>query len=203
MTPISDPPAVGILGGTFDPIHRGHISVATQARSLLGLSRVLLVPSSVPPHRRATTASAHDRLRMVELAVEGTPGLEASDLEVARGGVSYTVETLQQLHRIAPGGRLVLLIGADVATEVHGWRRFDEICRLANIVVLSRAGIAPLDRHALDRAGIPASARVLELESPTISATDLRHSLREGLPTGDALPAAVQDYIATHHLYGS
>jgi nicotinate-nucleotide adenylyltransferase len=209
---------IGVLGGTFDPVHRGHLEAARQVRRQLGLDRVLLVPAANPPHRRGTVASAADRLAMVEAAVAGLSGLEASGVEVARGGVSYTVDTLRELAGLHPGAELFLLLGWDAARDLPTWREPDEVAALSHLVVFNRRGAAgqaptggddsgaagagePPSAEALIAAGLPAAAVVLHVDSPEVSATALRAELAAGGDGGDALPASVLRLIRERHLY--
>jgi nicotinate-nucleotide adenylyltransferase len=191
----ANPPATGILGGTFDPVHRGHVAVARQAREQLGLERVLLIPSFQPPHRDVPLAGAADRLAMTRLAVEGEAGLEVDDREVRRGGTSFTVETLREL-RDQDLGELVLLLGDDAAAEFGTWREHAAIIDMARLAVFNRAGSVPAAVP-----GLPPNTIRLELASPDISAT----SVRLGLAAGDDLAAMVAPsvlrYIRERGLY--
>jgi nicotinate-nucleotide adenylyltransferase len=137
-------PRLGVLGGTFDPIHLGHLSVAVQAADALGLERVLLLPSRTPPHRAADpSASVYHRFAMAALAARADRRLAASDLELARAGTSYTADTLRALHA-AGFGRLQIFFftGADAFAEIAIWREFPAVLDLAHFVVCSRAGVA-------------------------------------------------------------
>jgi nicotinate-nucleotide adenylyltransferase len=194
--------ATGILGGTFDPVHLGHVEVARQVREDLGLARVLLVPSSSPPHREAPSASPEDRLEMARLAIAGHPGLEVDDVEVRRGGTSYAVDTLHQLKQVDPGRELVLLLGRDAAVEFGSWHRAAEIGDLARVAVFNRAGSdgGPIDVEA---AGLPAATILLEVDSPAISATEIRDLLALGGDVSGMVPASVLEYIRDHALYRS
>ncbi len=137
---------VGILGGTFDPPHLGHVTVALDVLRGLELDEVRLVPAADPPHKPGlVVASALDRLDMVRAAVEGLEGLVASDIEVARGGVSYTVDTLRALRAAEPDTDLFVIIGADQLAELHTWREPEAVARLASLVVMARDGTDPRD----------------------------------------------------------
>lgn len=189
-------PLLGILGGTFDPIHNGHLAVARQAREQLGLESVLLVPSFQPPHREAPTAGPQDRLAMTRLAVQGQPGLEAADVEVRRGGVSYTVDTLRDLRLMRPESDLVLLLGYDAAREVADWHQPEALPGLARLAVFNRTGAAPGTP-----AELPAGALRLEVESPDVSATAVRERLARGEDLDGMVPASVLVYIRERGLY--
>ena len=137
---------LGILGGTFDPVHWGHVELAREVRAALGLSAVRFVPAGDPPHRAAPVATAAHRLEMVELAIEGFEGLEVDAREIARSGRSYTVLTLEDLRAEAPERPLALIVGADAFAGLPTWHRWTELFALAHLVVVARPG------HMLDPA---------------------------------------------------
>ena len=193
---------VGVLGGTFDPIHLGHLAAARVARDCARLDRVLLVPSNVPPHRAAANASPDDRLAMCRLAAESEAGVEVSDLEVARPGPSYTVDTLRALHATSPQDELFLILGWDAARLLSSWRDPDAIRKLASIVVVSRPRTRPPDVPALLAAGLdPRFTLVCRGRTPDISGSELRDRISRGEPVGDCLVPAVERYIDEHGLY--
>ncbi|HEV3233397.1 MAG TPA: nicotinate (nicotinamide) nucleotide adenylyltransferase [Candidatus Dormibacteraeota bacterium] len=202
MTPSSDRRA-GIYGGTFDPIHRGHVAVAEQSAKLLGLPSLLVVPAGRPPHRQSPEASAEDRLAMVELALGDRPRLRASDIEVRRPGPSYAVDTLRELGRADPATHWTLLLGWDAAREFGTWHSAPEIVSLADVVVFNRSGQESPTRDGLLAAGLPPETRVLEVDSPELSADSIRERLAAGEDPAADLHPAVWDYIRTHHLYGA
>lgn len=137
---------VGLLGGTFDPPHLGHATVALDVLRALELDEVRLVPAADPPHKPGlVVASALDRLDMVRAAVEGLEGLVASDVEITRGGVSYTVDTVRALRAAEPDTDLFVIIGADQLAELHTWREPEAVARLASLVVMARDGRDPRD----------------------------------------------------------
>lgn len=186
---------IGILGGTFNPVHLGHLILAETARQALRLDRVLLVPCYRPPHKdgRELAAAAH-RLAMVRLAVRGNLRLSASSIEVERGGRSYTVETLRALHRRYRGrASFVFLTGSDVMPALHQWRRVDEILRLCRFAVATRAG------HAVHRR--PAGVRSFPMPAVEISARDIRRRIAHGHSIRYLIPDAVAAYIRRHRLY--
>jgi nicotinate-nucleotide adenylyltransferase len=189
---------VGIFGGTFNPPHFGHLIVAEHAREHLGLERVVFVPSAVSPHKQGRdTAAAHHRLRMLEAAVKGNSAFAVSDLEIVRGGVSFTVDTLEELQRLMPESALVLLIGADNLTEFHLWREPQRILDLAEVVALTRPG------YAVDGVEPAFGRRIAVCQVPAIGieARQIRRRLREGLSIRYLVPPAVESYILTHQLY--
>jgi nicotinate-nucleotide adenylyltransferase len=183
---------LGLLGGTFDPIHLGHLRAAESAREALGLERVLLVPARVPPHRRAPIAPALDRFAMVALACAGHPELVASDLELQREGPSYTVDTVQALRRADPEAELFLLVGSDSLPEMPAWREQQRLFELCRVAVLPRPGAAP-----------PADPRVLVVEGPAlaVSATEIRARVAAGRSVRYLVPEPVADYIAKRGLF--
>ncbi|MFN2465657.1 MAG: nicotinate (nicotinamide) nucleotide adenylyltransferase [Candidatus Dormibacteria bacterium] len=189
---------IGLLGGTFDPVHLGHVEVARQARSLLGLDRVLLVPAFQPPHRPPPAAVPEDRLAMARLAVENEPGLVVDDIEIRRRGISYTVETLREVSRREPREDLVLLLGRDAALEFGSWRDGKAIAALATLAVVNRSGL-----EAGAGATLPAGAIDLVIDSPEISATAVRDALAAGADPSGMLAPSVTSYIREHRLYGA
>lgn len=185
---------LGILGGTFDPIHQGHIAAARAAMECARLDRVIFIPAAVPPHRSATVAGPRDRLEMTRLAVDEEPGFEVSDVEVRRDGVSYTVDTLRELRKLHPGDELFLILGWDAAKLFPTWREPQEVRRLASLVIVTRPG-----------SGAPAAETsdiVCELPTPDVSGSEVREAIARGKPVRQWLPEAVARYIAEHGLYG-
>ncbi len=180
---------LGILGGSFDPIHNAHLIAAQLAREALGLDRVLLVVSAHQPLKGGHGASAPQRLAMVERAVAGIPGLVADDREIRRGGPSYTIDTLRELAAETPGVELVLLLGSDAALDLPHWREPAAIRELARVVVFARQG-APA-----------ALEEVLQVPPLGISSTAIRERLRAGLGIRGWVPDGVADYISGLALY--
>ena len=180
----------GIFGGSFDPIHNGHLILARAAREEIGLDRVVFIPANMSPHKTGTKpATAQDRLAMVQKAINGEDGFEASDIELRRPPPSYTVETLREWKALHPGDELVLLIGADNVAKFDTWHEPDEIRRLARIAVLDRAGSeVPHDW--------PVVRRLVD-----ISSTDIRARVAAGRSIRYLTPEAVCDYIAAQGLY--
>jgi nicotinate-nucleotide adenylyltransferase len=185
---------LGVLGGTFDPVHVAHVVVAAEVRSVLGLDRVLLVPAGDPWQKRGmVVASARDRLSLVELAVEDVDGVEASAVEVEREGASVTADTLEALT--APGRELFLVLGADAVANMRTWRRLDETRDLATIVVVERES---------EHARPPGDGwRVEHVQVPRldVSSTDLRARLVTGRPIDGLVPPAVVHAIRARGLY--
>ena len=190
------------MGGTFDPVHNGHLAAARQLRDVADLDQVWLMPNAQPPHRgEPPLAAAEDRMRMVEQAVLDQPGLLASRLEVDRGNVSYTIDTVRELTRRFPGQRFELLLGSDAAQQIRSWHEAAALLADANFVIFNRpeTSLAPQTMHELGFA--PARTRVVHLETPAIAAHQIRDRLARGSPIDDLVPASVVDYIRAHGLY--
>lgn len=193
---------IGILGGTFDPIHVGHLAAAHAALECERLDRVMFMPSGVPPHRGRAVAGASDRLEMCRRAIAGEPRFEVSDLEVRRGGASYTVDTLRELAPQHRGDELYLILGWDAAKLFATWHEPAEVRSLASVIVVTRPGSGPPTEAELEEAGLGRSASLCEHETPDISASELREQIARGEDVGDCLPPAVERYIAERGLYG-
>lgn len=212
---------VAILGGTFDPVHQGHLGLALDIRRALSLPEVRLVPAGDPPHRAGPQASAADRLAMLRLAVRDTPGLAVDPREIERTGKSYTVLTLEELRAEHPASPLLLILGADAFHGLPTWHRWHDVSRLAHIVVAARPGVELVgdlppelicewrQRHVDAPAALlstPAGAIYRQAVTPhPVSATAIRMQLAQGEPGRSAvvqlLPPAVLAYIDQHHLY--
>lgn len=194
---------IGVFGGTFDPVHTGHLIVADAVRERLNLTTVILVPARQSPFKSARPlASDADRRRMIELAIAGRPWFEVSAVELDRPGHSYTVETLRALREARPG-ELYFLMGYDQVHDLPGWRSPEEIVRLARIVGMRRPDYPEPDLAGL-YARIPAARGRIELvEVPRIeiSATDLRDRRSAGRQIDWRVPQAVQEYIEARGLY--
>jgi nicotinate-nucleotide adenylyltransferase len=198
------PEVTGIMGGTFDPVHNGHLAAARQLREVADLVEVWLMPNAMPPHRSAApVASADDRLRMVRLAVDSQPGLVPSALEVDRGGISYTVETVRELGRAFPERPFAILLGSDVALQIRSWHDADALLHETRFVIFNRpeTTLAPQTLHELGFE--PSRTRIVHLDTPAIAAHQVRDRLARGAPIDDLVPAAVAEYIRSHHLYQS
>lgn len=194
---------IGVLGGTFDPPHLGHLVLAEQAREQLGLERVLWVPSGDPWRKVGAAVTPGDyRLAMAQLAIEGQPAFEASQLEVDRPGPSFSVDTLRELQKQHPEAGLVFIVGQDALEDLANWREPRALLELATLAVAKRGEQEPaLD--ALERALAGVSERVVWLEMPRIdiSATDVRRRVAGGRSIRYLVPAAVEAYITEHGLY--
>jgi len=188
---------IGILGGVFDPVHLGHLSVAVLAKESFGLEQVLFVPSGTPPHKLAVAASSDDRLNMLKLALAGTEGFGIWDGEIRRGGYSYTIDTLNELQALYSGARFYFIIGTDNLTQIHKWRRFEEIIGRVTLCVAKRPG------HGFERAEALASADIEGFPGPEwgASSTMLRGYMKSGRSCKFLIPDAVLNYIKERGLY--
>lgn len=211
------PPALGLLGGAFDPVHHGHLRLAIECRERLGLGEVRLLPTGRAPHRPAALASGAQRMAMLQLAVAGEAGLAGDDRELLRDGPSYTVNTLEQLRSENSQRPLVWICGLDAFLGLPGWHRWQDLLALAHLVVVHRPGygfdpatspqLAALQaRHQTEHPGelrCSAAGRLLFLSLPLleISSTAIRSKLRAEHSIRYLLPEPVQAFINTHHLY--
>lgn len=210
---------LGVFGGTFDPVHFGHLDAAAAARSALALDEVLFVPSSRPPHRPLEPhASEYHRFALLSLAISGIPGYRASETELQRGGASYTADTLRQLNAAgwAPW-QLFFIIGADAVAEIATWRAFPEVMDAASFAVVARPGTtttAALSRTPALRPRIRSASSlpapegqtgvfVIEAATRQVSSTMIRERLAEGRRIDDLTPPAVAWHIVAHRLYNT
>ena len=203
MSPTARRPRIGILGGTFDPVHAGHLIIATEFHHALGLDRLLFVPAGVPPHKRGQAISDDaDRLAMLRLALADNPDFEIDTIDLDRGGVSYTSELLALMVERNPGAEVIFLMGEDSLRDLPTWHAPEEICRLVEIGVAARFGVE-LDVSDVT-AALPACAgRIRVVSSPEIgiSSSDIRIRVATGQPVRYQVPRAVERYIRDRGLY--
>jgi nicotinate-nucleotide adenylyltransferase len=209
---------LGLLGGTFDPIHVGHLDAAAAAQRAMRLDEIRFIPSHDPPHRPSDPrASAFHRFALIALAIEGHPSYRASDVELRREGPSYTTDTLRAMH--ADGWQalqLFFILGADAFAEIATWREFPAVLDAANFVVIARPGTTldaaaartPEIRTRIVKAGASSEHRgtsVFLVEAPTrdVSSTAIRARLAAGRSIDDFVPSAVERHIVAHRLYGA
>jgi nicotinate-nucleotide adenylyltransferase len=208
---------LGVLGGTFDPIHVGHLDAAEAARSSLALTDVVFIPSNDPPHRPADPhAPAAHRFAMAALAINDRPSFRVSDLELRRGGHSYTIDTLQSLHAAGwQASQIFFILGADAFAEIATWHRFPEVLDAAHFAVVARPGTsleAAADRTPALRGRIRTGADALDAARETgiilveavtrdVSSTSIREHLSSGHSIDHLVPSSVARHIAAHHLY--
>jgi nicotinate-nucleotide adenylyltransferase len=189
---------VGIFGGTFNPPHMGHLIIAERVRADLELSKIVFVPSFISPHKQdREIASGEERLMMLRLAIGGDTRYEVSDLELRRGGVSYTVETLAEMARTLPGDELFFLLGMDNLIEFDTWKDPQRITELATIVVMTRPGFARPDRLPVDGLNLI----YCDVPEIAISSTEIRRRIQGGDSIRFLLPEAVEEYIRGRGLY--
>lgn len=191
------------MGGSFNPIHCGHINLARAALSAGLVDRVLLMPSGNPPHKRAGLEDKRHRLNMALLAIEGEAGIEICREEVDREGVIYTVDTLRILREKMPGCRFYYLIGADTLRTLHTWRKPEEVVRLCTLLVAARPGEdeAQLPGLAAHWRALGADIETLPADCIDVSSTEIRERLASGFALDGLVPAKVEAYIRTHGLY--
>jgi len=194
---------IGILGGTFNPPHLGHLISAQEAYLQLGLDRVTLIPARIPPHKPVEDEPGPEhRLALCRLAVRGDERFDVSDVEIGREGPSYTVDTLEELHSSAPDHEFFLIVGGDIAAGLPNWREPERVLSLATLAVAKRRGTS---RAAVDDAlrSLRGGERAQFFRMPRIgiSSTMLRDRVRAGEPIRYYVPDPVIDYIDNHHLY--
>ena len=198
---------IGLFGGSFDPVHQGHLLLAETCREACQLDQVLFMPAANPPHKQQQTlAAAKHRLEMLQLAIAGNPAFVVSEMELQRGGTSYTVDTLSALHEASPDHQYFLLMGADSLDDFPQWREPARICELAIPIVVRRRGAAPVDVQRLaDLLPPPLLKKISnhQIDSPTIeiSSTEIRDRIAHDKSTRYRLPRAVEAYIEAHRLY--
>jgi nicotinate-nucleotide adenylyltransferase len=216
---------LGVLGGTFNPIHNGHLAIARQTREALGLDRILFIPTNDPPHKpHQGLAPAKDRYEMVRLAIGSDPLFVISDIELRRSGTSYSIDTVRQLqHEYGPESELFFLIGLDAFLDFPTWHEPETLLTLCSFVVISRPGLSfqalstlpllppllqqallDLDRGVNSRLTVPMGTHsliCLRLPPSDVSASGIRSKFKQGFPTANLLPPQVESYILQHHIY--
>ncbi|ODS55708.1 MAG: nicotinate (nicotinamide) nucleotide adenylyltransferase [Acidobacteria bacterium SCN 69-37] len=207
--------AVGLFGGTFDPIHQGHLDVARAVHEALSLETVRFIPARRPPHRTPPLASAAHRFAMTALAIAGDARLRVSDAEMDQDGPSFTIDTLDRIERIEPArtGTFVFITGSDAFRDIRTWHRWPDLLDRCHFAVVSRVGLpAATLREALPDlaarmhdAPCPVTATpgifLVDAATAPVSSTELRQALTEGAPVDDLLPDAVAEYAVRHGLY--
>lgn len=185
------------MGGTFDPIHHGHLVAASEVAQSFDLDEVVFVPTGMPWHKQEVTASEH-RYLMTVIATASNPQFTVSRVDMDREGITYTIDTLRDLKAQRPGAELFFISGADAVAQILSWRDHDELWDLAHFVAVSRPG------HVLSTEGLPTEdVSQLEIPALAISSTDCRDRVRRGDPVWYLVPDGVVQYIAKHHLYRS
>ena len=193
---------VGLLGGTFDPIHFGHLAAADAAIDCADLDHVVFIPAAQPPHRPPAVATPEQRLEMCRLGIEGEPQFEVSDIELKREGPSYSVDTLKEMRRVQPDAELFLILGWDAARLFSTWHKPNEVSELAMILVVARPGSAAPREEDLKGVGLDQARVVLCVRTtPDVSASEIRKAIAASEPITGKVPKAVEMYIASHRLY--
>jgi nicotinate-nucleotide adenylyltransferase len=193
---------VAVFGGTFDPFHLGHLAVAEQAREGVLAGETWVVPAGLPPHRGPVTAGAADRLAMCRAAIEGHPRIAILDLELRRGGPSYTIDTMRDLASAHPAIQLWVVLGADAARQAPSWHDSAELLGSYHFALVNRAGEAPI--HHAEAIGLgfrPERTRVVGIDSPDVSATEIRRRVLAGETLEGLVSPAVAAIISERGLY--
>jgi nicotinate-nucleotide adenylyltransferase len=194
---VTSAPRIGVMGGTFDPIHHGHLVAASEVAQWFDLDEVVFVPTGEPWQKQDVSLSEH-RYLMTVIATASNPRFTVSRVDIDRTGPTYTIDTLRDLKALRPDAELFFITGADAIAQILSWRDHDELWDLAHFVAVSRPG------HVLNTDGLP-SDDVSQLEIPAlaISSTDCRDRVSRGHPVWYLVPDGVVQYIAKHHLYRS
>lgn len=190
-------PRVGVMGGTFDPIHHGHLSAASEVQQSFDLDEVVFVPTG-QPWMKHDVSPAERRYEMTVIATASNPRFTVSRVDIERGGPTYTIDTLRDIRRERPDAELFFISGADAVAQILDWKDVEALWELAHFVAVSRPG------HSLNIRGLP-EQRVSSLEVPAlaISSTDCRQRVDRGFPVWYLVPDGVVQYISKHHLYRS
>ena len=190
-------PRIGVMGGTFDPIHNGHLVAASEVAQSFDLDEVIFVPTGQPWQKDDVSPSEH-RYLMTVIATASNPRFTVSRVDIDRAGPTYTIDTLRELKKQRPAAELFFITGADAIAQILSWRDHDELWDMAHFVAVSRPG------HVLSTAGLPTDdVSQLEIPALAISSTDCRERVEHGNPVWYLVPDGVVQYIAKHHLYRS
>ncbi|HEU0182765.1 MAG TPA: nicotinate-nucleotide adenylyltransferase, partial [Agromyces mariniharenae] len=188
-------PRIGVMGGTFDPIHHGHLVAASEVAQSYGLDEVVFVPTGEPTYKSVVTPAEH-RYLMTVIATASNPRFTVSRVDIDRGKPTFTIDTLRDIRRERPEAELFFITGADAIAQILSWRDVEELWELAHFVAVSRPG------HDLSVSGLPEQdVSLLEVPALAISSTDCRDRVRRGFPVWYLVPDGVVQYISKHHLY--
>jgi nicotinate-nucleotide adenylyltransferase len=190
-------PRIGVMGGTFDPIHNGHLVAASEVADAFDLDEVIFVPTGIPWHKKAVSSAEH-RYLMTVIATAANPSFTVSRVDIDRPGVTYTIDTLKEVGKLFPEADLFFISGADAIAQILVWKDIDKIWPLATFVAVTRPG-HKLELPQTDSASI----EVLEVPALAISSTAVRDRVIEGKPIWYLVPDGVVQYIAKHELYGA
>lgn len=197
MTGENGRPRIGVMGGTFDPIHHGHLVAASEVAQSYGLDEVVFVPTGEPTYKSVVTPAEH-RYLMTVIATASNPRFTVSRVDIDRGKPTFTIDTLRDIRRERPDAELFFITGADAIAQILSWRDVEELWELAHFVAVSRPG------HDLSVSGLPEQdVSLLEVPALAISSTDCRDRVRRGFPVWYLVPDGVVQYISKHHLYRS
>ncbi len=197
MADESGRPRIGVMGGTFDPVHHGHLVAASEVAHSYGLDEVVFVPTGRPSHKDAVTEAEH-RYLMTVIATASNPRFTVSRVDIDRAGPTYTTDTLRDIRRQRPDAELYFITGADAVAQILSWKDVGELWEQAHFVAVSRPG------HVLSVSGLPeADVSLLEVPALAISSTDCRNRVRRGDPVWYLVPDGVVQYISKHRLYRS
>ena len=196
---------IGVMGGTFDPIHNGHLAIAGLVKEKLALDEVVFIPDNIPPHKLAQHWSpAQDRYKMTELGIQGKAGFVISDLELKRAGISYTYDTLKYLRdSYGDEDDFYFIVGADSLVQLHTWHKAKELIKLCTFVAVTRPGFASDMADTLEDFKKQGIENVVMVETPEfpVSSTQIRNLVRGGKPIAELVPKAVAEYIRQTDLY--
>lgn len=199
---------IGVLGGTFNPVHIGHLIMAQDALESFNLAGLLFVPCNLPPHKPVSPAlaSTEARLRMLQIATDGDVRIDISDIETQRPGISYTIDTIHALRRESPGTEFMFVIGSDSLTELHGWKDIDVLLKFCRFGVIPRPGFT-VESEVRERIQLPPPwpERLLQNiaagHAVNVSSRDIRHRIAEGMSIRYLVHPGVEMYITEHSLY--
>lgn len=199
MTQPAGRPAIGIMGGTFDPIHHGHLVAASEVMDVFKLDKVIFVPAALQPFKAGRRVTpAEDRYLMTVVATASNPRFEVSRVDIDRGGTTYTIDTVRDLQEQIPDADFFFITGADALAQITRWKQADELLDMAHFIGVTRPG------HQLDASGLPSSSvSLMEVPAMAISSTDCRRRVRQGKPVWYLVPDGVVQYINKHSLYRS
>lgn len=189
---------IALFGGTFNPIHHAHLFIASEMADIFSLDKVIFIPANIPPHKNYTPqVSNSDRLKMIQLAIQSNPGFSVSDIEIQRGGLSYTIDTVKTLYQeYEPKGRLFVIIGGDLIPELHTWYQFEELCTLVDFLVYNRENENGKDISVYRKNIFPVEGMQLG-----ISSTIIRDRFKNGKNVRYLIPDTVREYIRDNKLY--
>lgn len=195
---------IAVIGGTFNPVHYGHINMVLESIKMLDIDKVLVVPTNISPHKiNGVTVSPYDRIKMCEIAFKDYDNVIVSDIEITRKGISYTSDTLMQIKKMHPNDDIYFIVGADMFFTIQQWHNAEDIFKLAIICVVPRGkdNIDKLMFHLHELENVGAVIKILNVPIIDISSTDIRAKVAQGQDVESMVPCGVRDYIYDHKLY--